>query len=51
MADNHKASTLYIGGENAALVNIRNMAAFSIGLVDVLCERGTLIALSASGKP
>lgn len=44
MADNHKASTLYVEGENVALVNIRNMAAFSIGLADVLSERGTLLA-------
>lgn len=44
MADSHKPSRLYVEGENVALVNIRNMAAFSIGLGDVLKERGTLIA-------
>lgn len=48
MADNHKASKLYVEGENVALMNIRNMAAFSIGLADVLRERGTLIASSPS---
>ena len=44
MADNHKASRLYVEGENVALVNIRNMAAFSIGLTDVHRERGALAA-------
>jgi hypothetical protein len=46
MADNHKASRLYVEGENVALVNIRNMAAFSIGLADTLRERGALIVSS-----
>nr|WP_250807695.1 hypothetical protein [Neorhizobium tomejilense] len=44
MADGHKASTLYVRDENVALVNIRNMAGFAIGLEDTLRERGTLFA-------
>ncbi|MBY3433414.1 hypothetical protein HFN89_04500 [Rhizobium laguerreae] len=48
IADGHKSSTLYIGGENAALVNIRNMAAMAIGLSDRLRLNGTLFSSSLS---
>ncbi len=46
MADSHKASTLYVQGENVALVNIRNMAAGAIGKGDLLREKGTLLAVA-----
>jgi hypothetical protein len=42
IADGHKASRLYLEGENAALVNIRNMAAVAVGLGDRLRETGTV---------
>jgi hypothetical protein len=42
IADGHKSSTLYIAGENAALVNVRNMAAMAVGLGDRLRETGTV---------
>ncbi|MBY3151223.1 hypothetical protein HFO56_02255 [Rhizobium laguerreae] len=48
IADGHKSSTLYIGGENAALINIRNMAATAIGLGDRLRENGTLFSTDPS---
>ncbi|MDW9479004.1 hypothetical protein GOB57_09990 [Sinorhizobium meliloti] len=44
IADGHRTSKLYIDGENAALVNIRNMAAVALGLKDQLVDRGTLLA-------
>lgn len=44
MADGHKASRLYIDNENVALVNIRNMAAFELGMEDELLAQGTLFA-------
>ncbi len=44
MADGHKASRLYIEGENVALVNIRNMAAFELGMEDELRRDGQLLA-------
>ncbi|MCS4089535.1 hypothetical protein [Rhizobium sp. BK176] len=42
IADGHKSSRLYIGDENAALVNVRNMAAMAVGLGDRLKETGTV---------
>lgn len=42
MADGHKTSRLYVGGVNVALENIRNMAAFEIGLAENLRRDGTL---------
>lgn len=50
IADGHKASTLYISGENAALVNVRNMAAMAIGLGDRLKDKRTLFATILSVK-
>jgi predicted ArsR family transcriptional regulator len=47
MADNHKASRLYVENENVALVNIRNMAALTVGMDNVLRERGNLISVPA----
>ena len=44
MADGHKASKLYVENENVALVNIRNMAAFELGMEQELLARGTLFA-------
>lgn len=49
IADGHRASTLYIAGENAALVNVRNMAAMAVGLGDRLKDKGTLFATVPSG--
>ncbi|MCV9965113.1 hypothetical protein OIU34_24840 [Pararhizobium sp. BT-229] len=45
MADRHKASALYVEGDNVALVTIRNMAAEGIGKGHLLREKGTLLAV------
>lgn len=44
MADRHKSSTLFVEGENVALVNIRNMAIMALGLQDHIVSHGTLLA-------
>jgi hypothetical protein len=44
MADRHKSSRLYVDGQNVALTNIRNMAAFAVGLEERLRDYGTLSA-------